>query len=163
MADERAAAEIGVALRRLLQAGREMQAALARQMGLRITDVQAVDHVVSAGQPVGTVELGDRMGIRSASAAALVDRLAVAGHLARQPHPSDRRRVTLKATDHARDEVHQALAPLLDDLAAISSQLDDGQARTVLAFLADVTAAMRAYAAKPGPGKDPKDPGAPNL
>jgi DNA-binding MarR family transcriptional regulator len=146
MADERTAAEISVALRRLLQAGREMQAALARQMGVRITDVQAVDHVVSASQPVGTVELGHRMGIRSASAAALVDRLAASGHLARQPHPSDRRRVTLEATDHARAQVRQALTPLLDEIASISSQLDDDQAHTVLTFLADVTTAMRAYA-----------------
>lgn len=146
MADERNAAEISVALRRLLQAGREMQAALARQLGVRLTDVQAVDHVVSASQPVGTVELGHRMGIRSASAAALVDRLAASGHLVRQPHPSDRRRVTLTATDHARAQVRQALTPLLEEIASIAGRLDDDQAQTVLTFLADVTTAMRAYA-----------------
>ncbi len=146
MADDTTAAEIGVALRRLLLAGREMQAEVARKMGVRLADVQAVDVVVSAGQPTGTVELGQRMGIRSASAAALVDRLAAAGHLTRRPHPTDRRRVTLEATDHARTEVRQALAPLLDEIAAISGGLDDDQAGTVLAFLADVTAAMRAYA-----------------
>lgn len=147
MADERTAGEIGLALRRVLQVGREMQTALAHRLGVRLTDVQAVDHVVSADHPVGTVELANRLGIRSASAAVLVDRLVTAGHLTRSAHPSDRRRVTLEATDEARQRVREALTPLLKDIAAITADLDDDQAATILEFLADVTTVMRAYAA----------------
>lgn len=148
MADQRTAGEIGVALRRVLQAGREMQTSLAHRLGVRLSDVQAVDHVVSAEEPVGTVELGNRLGIRSASAAALVDRMVAAGHLTRSAHPSDRRRVTLEATDEARDRVRDALTPLLRDVATITAGLDDDQAATILRFLADVTTAMRTYAAE---------------
>ncbi|HEX7303818.1 MarR family winged helix-turn-helix transcriptional regulator [Lentzea sp.] len=138
--------EVGLAVRRMLQAGREMQAAMARRLGVRITDVQAVDHVVSADSPLGPVELGDRLGIRSASATVLVDRLVGAGHLTRAPDPRDRRRVVLGATDHARDEVRRALTPLLHDVAAITDRLDDEQVATVLGFLTDLTEALRDYA-----------------
>ncbi|GAB3892133.1 hypothetical protein GCM10029964_066440 [Kibdelosporangium lantanae] len=132
----------------MLQAGREMQAALARRVGVRVTDVQAVDHVVLADRPLGTVELGNRLGIRSASAAVLVDRLVTAGHLTRAPDPDDGRRVVLSATDHARQEVRDALAPLIEQVDVITNRLTEAEAATVMAFLTDVTAAMRSYAVR---------------
>jgi DNA-binding MarR family transcriptional regulator len=148
MSDDQAAArEINLALRRVLQAGREMQSAMARRLGVRVTDVQAVDHVVSSADPLGPVELGNRLGIRSASATALVHRMVTAGHLERTPDPLDRRRVALRVTDHARDEVRLALTPLVDAVTEIADRLDDDQVRTVLGFLSDVTDAMHDYAA----------------
>ncbi len=138
--------EVNLAVRRVLQAGREMQAAVAAGMGVRTTDVQAIDHVISADEPMGTVELGDRLGIRSASAAALVDRLVETDHLRREPHPTDGRRVSLAVTEHARAQVRQALEPLLTDIAGYTRQLNDDQADTVLDFLDHVITAMRNYA-----------------
>ncbi|QUQ65581.1 MarR family winged helix-turn-helix transcriptional regulator [Kutzneria sp. CA-103260] len=144
--DHVAGREINLALRRILQAGREMQAALARRLGVRVTDVQAVDHVVSSADPLGPVELGTRLGIRSASATVLVDRLVAAGHLTRTPDPRDGRRIALQATDHARKEVRAALTPLVDRVEEIAGQLDDDQVRTVLGFLDSVIEAMHDYA-----------------
>ncbi len=141
--------EISLALRRMLQAGREMQSAMAQRLGVRLTDVQAVDHVVSAAEPIGTVELGQRLGIRSASATVLVDRLVAAGHLTRERDTRDGRRVVLDTTDHARHEIRKALAPLLADVDTITVSLTDDQAATVLAFLTAVTAAMHGYADTP--------------
>ncbi|WP_394620017.1 MarR family winged helix-turn-helix transcriptional regulator [Lentzea sp. JNUCC 0626] len=145
--------EVALAVRRMLQAGREMQAAMARRLGVRITDVQAVDQVVSADSPLGTVELGDRLGIRSASATVLVDRLVSAGHLTRSPDPHDRRRVVLGATDHARGEVRQALTPLLREITTITDRLDDDQVVTVLGFMEELTVALREYAAGEEPSQ----------
>lgn len=145
MADERAAREISLAVRRLLQAGRGMQAALARRLSLRVTDVQAIDQVVSSPEPIGPGELGTRLGITSASATVLVDRLAAAGHLARHADPADRRRVHLEATEHARKDVRTALGPLLTEIEAITDRLEPEHVPVVLSFLDDVAAAMRAY------------------
>lgn len=141
------ARELAVALRRVLQGGREMQAALASRLGVRVTDVQAVDHVVLSDEPLGPVELGNRLGIRSASATALVDRLVAVDHLAREPHPDDRRRIALRATEHTRGEVAEALRPIVEDFARIAGRLDEQQAATVLDFLRDATAVMQDYAA----------------
>ena len=149
MASQEAADGIQLSLRRMLQGGREMQSSLARQLGVRVIDVQAVDHVVSAEEPLGPVDLGNRLGIRSASATTLVDRLVAAGHLVREPHPADARRVALRATEHARYEVRQSLTPMLDEITAAIERLDHDQAATVSAFLHEVTAAMRDYAHRP--------------
>ncbi|MCG3757156.1 MULTISPECIES: MarR family winged helix-turn-helix transcriptional regulator [Amycolatopsis] len=145
MADEQAARDLSLAVRRLLQAGRGMQAALARKLSLRVTDVQALDQVVSSPEPIGPGELGTRLGITSASATVLVDRLAAAGHLARHADPGDRRRVHLEATDHAREDVRNALGPLLAEMEAITDRLEPEHVPVVLSFLDDVAAAMRAY------------------
>lgn len=122
-----------------------MQSVVARELGVRVTDVQAVDHVSSAEEPLGTVELGDRLGMRSASAAVLVDRLVDAGHLVRERDPGDRRRVTLTATAHSRAEVRAQLAPMIDELTEVIAQLDQHQAGAVLWFLEQAAATMRSH------------------
>jgi DNA-binding MarR family transcriptional regulator len=137
--------DLGSSLREVLQAGRHMQSAMAARLGLRITDLQAIDHVVSAPEPIGTVELGERLGMRSASATVLVDRLVAAGHLVRRPHPADRRRITLAATSHAQQEVRRVLAPLLTDLTAIGARLGHHDLAVVLDVLGEIAAALRDY------------------
>lgn len=139
------AAGLGLAVRRLLQAGRQMQATMAARLGLRVVDLQAIDHVVSSPDPLGPVELGQRLGLTSASATVLVDRLVTAGHLARQPHPYDGRRITLVATEHARNQVRRVLAPLLTDIAAVTAGLDEHDLARSLDLLRAVTEAMAEY------------------
>jgi DNA-binding MarR family transcriptional regulator len=147
MVGEQARDEIGTALRQLLQAGREMHTAMAHRLDLRMIDLQAIDHVVTAEGALGPVELARRLGIRSASASVLVDRLVAAGHLARVPDPDDGRRTRLVATDHARTEALRALAPLLEGLGAITGPLDDHDAAVVRDFLRAATTTMREAAA----------------
>jgi len=142
------ARDISRSLRDLLQAGRGVQTTLARRLGVGVTDVQAVSHLVESPEPLGTVELGNRLGIRSASATVLVDRLEAAGHLSRTAHPDDRRRVVLRPTDTARAEVREALAPLLASLGGIVADLDDEQAAVVLGFLRDATRAIGEFTAE---------------
>lgn len=142
--DETAMA-IGQALRALLRAGRGMQTAMAHGMQLGETDLAAMDEIVSSETPIGPVELGNRLGIRSASATVLVDRLEHVGHLRREPHETDRRRLALHASDAARQEVRVMLWPMLNRLAEITHKLDDDQAATVLQFLRDTIAIIQDF------------------
>lgn len=149
--------EIGLAVRALLRAGRHMHAAMGQRLALGDTDLNAMDELVEAAEPLGPVELGNRLGIRSASATVLVDRLEAAGHLRRERHPSDRRRITLRTTESARHEVRDTLAPLLGSIDAIASGLSAQQADVVLAFLREVTGAMLDFAADTPPRDGPHD------
>ena len=139
-------AALGTALRVLLRTGRETHTAMAHHLGLGETDLAAMDELVSSQAPLGPVELGYRLGIRSASSTVLVDRLQAAGHLRREPHPSDRRRVVLRASESARAEVRATLTPLLVAIGDITARFDTTQATVVLSFLRDVTAAMAEFA-----------------
>lgn len=139
--------EVSLALRELMQVAPDLQAALAARLGVGTTDVAALDHLVSSPAPLGVVELADLLGMRSASATVLVDRLVHAGHLERAPHPTDRRRVALLPTTSAVAEVREALLPLIAAIDAITAQLDSASAETVRQFLNDVTSAIHAFAA----------------
>ncbi|AXO33168.1 transcriptional regulator MarR family [Micromonospora sp. B006] len=139
--------EASRALRDVLRIAGDTRAALARRLGLNATDAAAIDHLVSSPEPLGPVELGNRLGIRSASATTLVDRLVQAGHVARTPHPYDRRRLSLQVTESAVGEVLEALRPLLVGVDRAVSRLTPEQAEATAAFLREVTDVMRDYVA----------------
>ncbi len=88
------------------------------------------------------------MGIRSASATVLVARLERAGHLARDRHPEDGRRISLVVTDSARAEVREALRPLIDSFARMTADLGPDQRTAVITFLRELTGMVRAFTAE---------------
>ncbi|QDP95418.1 winged helix-turn-helix transcriptional regulator [Microlunatus elymi] len=144
--------ELSMAVRLLLQAGREMQAAAARRMGLRVTDVQAMDLVTASGNKISPKELADRLGIRTASASVLIDRLTEAGHVRRtpveQPEGKPRYRTNVSATEHARTEVRQTLKSVNDGFRELGAELTSEEAATVLDFLHRATDILHAYIAE---------------
>ncbi|GAA0586958.1 MarR family winged helix-turn-helix transcriptional regulator [Paractinoplanes ferrugineus] len=135
-----------------MQANGEATHSLADRLGIGVNDAVAMDHLLSNAAGLGPTELGQRLGIRSASATVLVDRLESAGHAQRVAHPSDRRRQTVVATDHARVEVMDALAPLLRRVEEAAGRLTPEEAGATATFLRQVAAAMRDYAAEAGTG-----------
>ncbi|MDG4802956.1 MarR family transcriptional regulator [Micromonospora sp. WMMD980] len=139
--------EAARALREVLRIAGDTRAALARRLGLGATDAAAIDHLVFSPEPLGPVELGNRLGIRSASATTLVDRLVRAGHVARAPHPHDRRRLSLQVTEHAVGEVLEALRPMLVGVDRAVARLTPEQAEATAAFLREVADVMRDYVA----------------
>lgn len=142
------ALRVNLALRDLLALAHDVQLALARRLGLGATDVQALQHLAT-GVPMGTVDLAHALKIRSASATVLVDRLEAAGHVRRDRHPSDGRRITLVVAEAARAEIRAALAPLVDAVTRLTAELAPGEAEVVAKFLGDTTEVLRAYAAEP--------------
>lgn len=141
-------AEIGRAVRVLLRLAPDVHGALAARVGVGLNDLLALDHLSSQAEPVGVVELGRRLGMRSASATVLVDRLVAAGHVRRVPHPTDGRRTVLELTGEAEDDVWQALLPLIGGLDGLISGLDDAAARTVLDFLRGLCGVLADFSAQ---------------
>lgn len=86
------------------------------------------------------------MGIRSASATALVDRLEQSGHVNRQARPDDRRRVALIPSAQSGIDVLAALSPLLAEIDAAAARLSPDEAAAVTRFLTEAAAAMRHFA-----------------
>ena len=132
------------ALREVMWANAEANQGLARRLGLGINDVVALDHLLQ-DKPLGPAELGQRLGIKSASATALVDRLEAAGHVERRPHPTDRRRLTIEPTQHALREILGVLSPLLDDLESVTGELSPEEQLVVMRYLSRVTEVLHDY------------------
>lgn len=140
-------ADIGRAVRVLLRLAPDVHAALAARVGVGLNDLLALDHLSAETAPVGVTELGRRLGMRSASATVLVDRLVSAGHVRRVPHPTDGRRTVLELTDSAHGDVWQALRPLVTGLEELTAGLDDEAAAAVLRFLLGLCEVLEDFAA----------------
>jgi DNA-binding MarR family transcriptional regulator len=140
------AAEVSRALREVTRAAAAVDHALTRALHLRPLDYAALGHVMSAVPPLGPAELGGRLGISSGSATELVDRLEHAGHVRRERHPGDRRRIGLHATESAVGEVLGALGPLVAGLTEVAEALTAAERSVVAAYLRDVAERMQAFA-----------------
>ncbi len=96
--------DLAGSLQRFGLARDQMRAALARRAGIAESDLDALEHLESAG-PLTQRQLGQRLSLTSGAITMLVDRLERAGWVERRPHPSDRRYTLLELTAKAgRDE-----------------------------------------------------------
>jgi DNA-binding MarR family transcriptional regulator len=129
------------ALRSLLQASRQATPALARRAALSHSEAAVMEHIME--EPAGPTDLAHRLGLTSAAASAIVDRLVARGHAERRPHPSDRRRTVVVPTESGREELLGHLMPMFVELAQLDQGLSADERATVLRFL---RAAERAVA-----------------
>ncbi|WP_018332092.1 MarR family winged helix-turn-helix transcriptional regulator [Actinomycetospora chiangmaiensis] len=129
------------AVRDLIGASQDLVVRMAKEMRMNVTDMTAI-HLLGEHGPMGAAELAERLGIRSASATVLVDRLEAAGHVERTPHPTDRRRVTLAATTDAQAHALRVWLPGLRLIDEVGRSLSPDEAVVVRAFLERLTAAM---------------------
>ena len=92
--------------------------------------------------PMGAAELARRLGIRSASATVLVDRLEAAGHVERVRHDTDRRRVIVAARPSAREASLAVWLPAILAIDEVGRSLSEDEQRVVSTFLDRITAAI---------------------
>jgi DNA-binding MarR family transcriptional regulator len=140
-----AAAEPTWALWEVMRAATDAGYVLAERMGLPYNDVRALSILAEAEESLGPVELGNRLGMRSASATELVDRLEASGHVRRVRHPRDRRRVILEVTDTGWRAVMAELGPLLARFDRVADELGPEGSVAVVEYLRAIAAEQRAY------------------
>lgn len=129
------------ALRSLLDTSARATPALARRAQLTHTEVAVLEHVME--HVAGPSELAQRLGVTTAAATGIVDRLVARGHVERQSHPSDGRRTIVAATPSGREEVLGHLMPMFMELAQIDSRLTPDEREVVLRFLRDAERAVQ--------------------
>lgn len=117
---------------------------MARELGLPLNDLAALQHLVGL-PPAGPAELGRRLGMSSASATVLADRLERAGYVRRHRDPHDRRRVILEVTDTAAMRAQTAIGPLVEALNSISERHDVAGQQQISTYLAAVIDAMAEF------------------
>jgi len=89
------------ALGTLREAERKVSEASARYMKLNETDMRALHYLIVClhrDQIAMPGDLAIHLGITTASTTKLLDRLAKGGHITREPHPSDRRALSVRIT-----------------------------------------------------------------
>lgn len=148
-----------LALRDLLTSYGEVQRHVAGELGLGLNDVAALEHLIRRGE-VGPAGLATLLGITTASATVLVDRLERAGHVERRTHVHDRRRKQLVVTDHAQGEVFATLQPVLDIHREIDQHYSDEELAIIESYLRRVARKYHEHVHGPA-SNDDHDPDSP--
>jgi DNA-binding MarR family transcriptional regulator len=109
---------------------------------LNETDMKALRFlVVSKSQNVivtpGT--LAEHLNISTASTTKLLDRLAVAGHIERSAHPTDRRALMITITERTHEQVRDTVGRTQARRFDVAARLTPAERETVIRFLNDLS------------------------
>jgi DNA-binding MarR family transcriptional regulator len=116
-------------------------AEFASKHQLHPTDVRALIHLLDAaraGRQATPGWLGGQLGLNSASATALVDRLEDAGYVRRVRDTRDRRRVFLAVQEQAMTLGWSFFGPLISQMVTAMQAFDDAELSVVRRFLQDM-------------------------
>src|ERR1700761_4764064 len=107
---------------------------------VRPTDFRALLHVMvaeTAGAPITSGELRQRMGLSGAAITYLVDRMTASGHITRESDPGDRRKVVLRYSGSGLETARAFFTPLGMHTRSAMADLSE----------ADLAAARRVFTA----------------
>ena len=97
------------------------------------SEIAALTHLAEGALTPG--ELGRRLQLTSGGTTALLHRLNKSGHIARKPHPTDRRSVMVSANPEVLERIAELLAPLVADVDALAAELSEPRRVIVRQFL----------------------------
>jgi len=133
MSREYTAEDITWATRRLDIALSRLMVAISREIGISVPEMLALEYLDADGS-VGPSELARRLQMTSGAMTALVDRLEENGQVVRERHPADRRRVLVKRTRRADDDLTAEIAPMAMEILELAETLDDAERQAVGRF-----------------------------
>jgi DNA-binding MarR family transcriptional regulator len=120
----------------------------ARRHDLHSSDLHALLHIMvaeTAGEPLNSTQLRERMDISNAAITYLVDRVTSAGHIRREADPSDRRKSLLRLESNAMALGREFFGPLGTHMHSEVAGLSDDDLRAAHRVLTAMTTAMSAF------------------
>jgi DNA-binding MarR family transcriptional regulator len=139
---------ISADLRQMTAESDEIGRLFAVSHDVRPTDFRALLHIFvaeSAGRPMTSGDLSHRMAMSGAAITYLVDRLIESGHVRRDSHPADRRKVVLRYSEPGLDAARAFFAPLGVYNTAALKELPDADLAAAHRVFCAVIAGMRRF------------------
>lgn len=125
---------------------REMEKAVAeasaKYMGLNETDMRALRYIMvceNQNTVVTARDISKFLSVSAASTTKLLDRLEHGGHIARQPHPSDRRALQINVTPETRRAAYETVGKHQARRFHAAARLTSREREVVTRFLKDMT------------------------
>jgi DNA-binding MarR family transcriptional regulator len=128
----------------------------AASQDVRPTDFRALLHIMvaeTAGKPMSSGDLSQRMGLSGAAITYLVDRLIESGHIRRDSHPHDRRKVILRYSEPGLDTARSFFNPLGAHTRNAMTDLPDADLAAAHRVFTALIAGMRRFQAELAAGQ----------
>ncbi|MFI6001540.1 MarR family winged helix-turn-helix transcriptional regulator [Streptomyces sp. NPDC051366] len=138
------------------------QQEVAQLLGLNVTDLTCLGHVLGAGDtPLGAGDLAELTNLTTGAVTGVLNRLERAGYARRQPDPADRRRVRVVADPAAAARVFAVYEPFYARLGAVFAEYSPDEIAVIADWFARATVEMTAHLAEVRSGQlGPVAPGA---
>ncbi len=144
---------ISADLRQMTTESDQIGRLFAMSHDVRPTDFRALLHIFvaeSGGRPMTSGDLSQRMGMSGAAITYLVDRLIESGHVRRDSHPADRRKVVLRYSEPGLDAARSFFTPLSAYNQAALKDLPDADLAAAHRVFGALIAAMRHFQSELG-------------
>ncbi|MBX3091768.1 MAG: MarR family transcriptional regulator [Cryobacterium sp.] len=145
--DMEEAVAVLAAVRKWREAEQRMSDESRHDMKLGDNDMKAMRFIIvstNQGKSVTPGMIADHLGISTASTTKLLDRLEIAGHVTRAPHPTDRRAVVITVNPAAHAEVQEKVGRMHARRFQVAAALSASDKRIVIRFLDDLSATAAA-------------------
>jgi DNA-binding MarR family transcriptional regulator len=116
------AKDVAMAVRHLDLMMAQMHLEMSERLGMSAGELLALAYL-SVDGPLGPTALTRRLHITTGAMTAMLDRLAERDYVVREPHATDRRRVTVTLTRSGRDRIFTQVHGMADEVVAISEEL----------------------------------------
>ncbi|MCX6398172.1 MAG: MarR family transcriptional regulator [Propionibacteriales bacterium] len=130
-----------VALRKLSRLAEQLPGAVARRAGLSHNELRTLELLIDDQR--GPAEIARVLGVSTAAASGIIDRLEERGHATRAAHTTDGRRTSVEITDGGRAEVVSYLMPMFRELARLDAEFDERDRLVIARYLDGAARAMR--------------------
>jgi DNA-binding MarR family transcriptional regulator len=136
------ASAIVVALREFDDAEMRMRSRFRQLLGVGSTDLAALRFIRSRerrGEPARGTDLRIRLGVSSATATTITNRLTVAGFIQKPRHPVDGRVRVLQLTDDARVKIDAVVGDTESRLDEVLTSISAEEAERIVALVESAT------------------------
>lgn len=109
---------------------------VARLLGVNETDLRCLEILIRDVPDATPRLLADRLGLTTGSVTSMLDRLEKTGYVTRSPHPGDRRKVIVRATETATRRAWELMGPVAaEGQQQLLARYSAGQLDLITGFL----------------------------
>jgi DNA-binding MarR family transcriptional regulator len=128
---------IPMLIREIYQFSQRFERRLGASLEVNTTDLAAMEHLMQDG-PMTPSELATRLEMSTAATTHVIDRLVAVGHVERQPHPVDRRKIVVTPAPASVARAFEELAPMIAGVAAAADAYSAEEQAVITGFLRSV-------------------------
>ncbi|WP_285727026.1 MarR family winged helix-turn-helix transcriptional regulator [Psychromicrobium xiongbiense] len=107
---------------------------IAKRLEVDGHGLEALDHLIATG-PLTPTDLAHRLGVSTAAMTLVLNRLEDSGHVRRERHPSDGRKLLVIASEGSSDQAQQMVLPLVEGVEEIIASMSEQERAATAGFL----------------------------
>ena len=129
-------------LRDILQISDAFEAHMGRSLTVNPTDLKAMEQLIMNG-PLSPTQIASRLGVSTAAATVVIDRLTSVGHVTRTANPTDRRGVVVVPSPASVDQAMGVLMPMVMGIDRVIHEFTEAEQEVITQYLRRVVEVYR--------------------